>query len=84
MRGCVYYMRMARVNIYLPDDLAEQVRASGINVSGVAQDALRAALAVRAVDEWLEEVASVESSGIPPDVILDAVRAAKDEVAGDG
>lgn len=35
---------MAKTSIYLPDDLAEQVRAHGIPVSEVAQDALRRAV----------------------------------------
>src|SRR5260370_2000175 len=35
---------MAKTSIYLPDDLAEQVRARGIPVSEVAQAALRQAV----------------------------------------
>ncbi len=38
-------MRMARVNIYLPNDLAEEAKAAGLNISGIAQEALRAELA---------------------------------------
>jgi hypothetical protein len=33
-------MRMARVNITLPDDLLEQARAAGLNISRVAAAAL--------------------------------------------
>lgn len=36
-------MRMARVNVYLPDGLAAASRAAGLNVSRITQDALRAA-----------------------------------------
>ena len=43
-------MRMARVNVYLPDDLAAEVRASGLNVSQVTQEALRAALGPMRMD----------------------------------
>jgi Post-segregation antitoxin CcdA len=35
---------MGRRNIYLPDDLDAQVRAAGLNVSQVCQDALRKAV----------------------------------------
>ena len=35
---------MAQVTIYLPDDLREEVRAAGLNVSQVCQEALRKAL----------------------------------------
>ena len=32
-------LRMARVNVYLPDDLADEVRLSGLNVSAVGHEA---------------------------------------------
>lgn len=35
------YDYVVRTTIHLPDDLAEQAKAAGINVSGVCQDALR-------------------------------------------
>ena len=50
---------MARVIVYLPDDLAEQARAANLNVSGLTQDAVRRALDARAVNEWLDELASL-------------------------
>ena len=55
-----YGMRMARVNITVPDDLAEQARAAGLNVSRLASAALadeldrRAKLA--ALDAYLHEL----------------------------
>jgi post-segregation antitoxin (ccd killing protein) len=36
----VYSMRMARVNITVPDDLLDRARAAGLNVSRVATTAL--------------------------------------------
>jgi Post-segregation antitoxin CcdA len=36
----VYTMRMARVNITVPDDVLDQARAAGLNVSRVASLAL--------------------------------------------
>ena len=72
-------MRMARVNVYLPDELAEQARAADLNVSGLAQDAIRRALNARAVNEWLDDLALLPSAGIDPAVVREAVRAAKDE-----
>ena len=44
---------MARVNIYLPDELAADAKAAGLNVSQVAQRALRAELSGRRTTEWL-------------------------------
>ena len=72
-------MRIARVNVYLPDDLAERARAADLNVSGLTQDAIRRALDARAVNEWLDDLASLPSAGIDPVVVREAVRAAKDE-----
>lgn len=42
---------MAKTSIYLPDDLAEQVRAHGIPVSEVAQAALRQAVRAAEIKE---------------------------------
>ena len=49
-------MCMARVNIYLPDDLATRARAAGLNVSGIAQEALERELCIRATDQWLDSL----------------------------
>ena len=73
-------MRMARVNVYLPDDLAEASRAAGLNVSRIAQDALRAALDAVATRTWIDEVRALPSTGVSHEDALDAVRAARDEL----
>jgi post-segregation antitoxin (ccd killing protein) len=73
-------MRMARVNVYLPDDLAAEVRASGLNVSQVTQEALRAALGPMRMDAWLDEVIALGPTGITSSEVVAAVRAAKDEL----
>ncbi len=75
-------MRMARVNVYLPDDLAEEARAAGLNVSGLTQAAIRGALAARRVDEWLDGVAACRPLGVSPEAVAAAVAAAKDEIEG--
>jgi hypothetical protein len=73
---------MARVNVYLPDDLADEVKAADINVSAVSQAALREVLAARRVDAWLDDVGRLPPIDVPHDVVLAAVAAAKDEVEG--
>jgi post-segregation antitoxin (ccd killing protein) len=75
-------MRMARVNVYLPDDLAEASRAAGLNVSRITQDALRAALDVAATSTWLAEVVALSPTGVSHADALRAVRAARDELDG--
>lgn len=73
-------MRMARVNVYLPDDLAAEARAAGLNVSRITQDALRAALAARRVDEWLDDVGSMRPVAVSPEAIAAAIEAAKQDL----
>lgn len=53
-------MRMARVNITVPDDLLDRARAAGLNVSRTASDALSEQLDRRAkiaeLDRYLAEL----------------------------
>ena len=56
MSAGVYPVCMARVNIYLPDDLAKRAREAELNVSGIAQEALERALSINATNAWLESV----------------------------
>lgn len=72
-------MRMARVNVYLPDDLAQQVRDADLNVSAVTQDALRRELELRRTDAWLEAVANLTQIELPQEVVARALDAARDE-----
>jgi post-segregation antitoxin (ccd killing protein) len=56
----VYRMRMARVNITVPDELLEQARVAGLNVSRIAAAALAEELdrraKVAALDAYLAEL----------------------------
>ena len=72
-------MRMARVNVYLPDDLASAVKAADLNVSAIAQAALADELAARDTNRWLDELAARPSLGISHEEVLEAVRAAREE-----
>lgn len=73
-------MRMARVNVYLPDDLAETARATGLNLSRLTQEAIRRAVDIQALDRWLEQAASLPQPGIDPETVEQAMTAAKDEL----
>lgn len=70
---------MARVNVYLPDDLAERARAAGVNVSGVAQDAIRGALASTETDVWLDRLERLPSSDLTHEVVMSALDQARNE-----
>ncbi|WP_423917185.1 type II toxin-antitoxin system CcdA family antitoxin [Candidatus Poriferisodalis sp.] len=71
---------MARVNVYLPDDLAANARAADLNVSGLAQAAIQRALDDHSLDLWLDEVAALPPTGIDEATAHAAVAAAKDEL----
>lgn len=77
--GSVYPMRMARVNVYLSDDLAAQVRDADVNVSAVTQEALRRELDSRRTDAWLDEVAHLKQIDLPREVVETALDAGRDE-----
>ena len=82
-RHCVYGMRMARVNVYLPDDLAAQAKQAQLNVSAITQDAIRSTLAASATDNWLTGLTALDRTGIDHDTAAHSVAAAKGELWGD-
>jgi post-segregation antitoxin (ccd killing protein) len=47
---------MARVSVYLADQLAEAVQVAGLDVSAIVQRALAAELDYRDTDTWLDQV----------------------------
>jgi post-segregation antitoxin (ccd killing protein) len=58
--GSVYYMRMSRVNITVPDDLYDQAKLAGLNVSQLAQRAIASELGrlakIAALDAYLADL----------------------------
>ena len=72
-------MRVVLVSLHLPDDLVEQARAADLDISGLAQDAIRRALDAHAVNEWLDDLASLKPIDVDYDLVKQAVTAAKDE-----
>lgn len=72
-------MCMARVNVYLPDDLAEEVKAAGLNVSALAQESLRSELRRRAITAWLADLDGLHRRYPTVDVTDDDLARALDE-----
>ncbi|WP_336084468.1 type II toxin-antitoxin system CcdA family antitoxin [Nocardia sp. SSK8] len=68
---------MARLNVYVPDDLAERARTAGVNVSALTQAAIIAALEENATSTWLAEL--TDRPNVPHDRALSAIDAARDE-----
>jgi hypothetical protein len=67
---------MARLNITVPDDLAAAARAAHLNVSQVAQDALRIALRRHEMQLWLADVGPLDDR---PGPTGEQIRTALDE-----
>ena len=77
---CVYYVRMARVNVYLPEELAEEARAADVNVSNVTQEALRRELSKRHTSEWLDRVKRLPRTSVTHEDVMAAVDEARSEL----
>jgi post-segregation antitoxin (ccd killing protein) len=71
---------MARLNVYLPDDLAAQAKDAGVNVSAVTQEAIRQTLVARSTDSWLSTLPA-PAEGVSHDRALEALDDARDEPA---
>lgn len=70
---------MARVNVYLPDDLAERAKAAGVSISAVTQHALRSALAASETDRWLDRLEALPSHEVAHGTVLGALDDVRDE-----
>lgn len=72
---------MARLNVYLPDELATAAKQAGLNLSAVTQDAVKRTLAERSTDAWLATVDAAQRSTepVPHDRALEALDGARDE-----
>ncbi len=74
-------MCMARVNVYLPDDLAAAAREAGLNVSALTQAALAQALAQAATDAWLTGLPAEASSVSHADAVV-ALDSGREDLGG--
>ena len=75
----VYYVCMARLNVYVPDDQAKAARAAGLNVSALTQAAIDRALAAKATNDWLASL-SREPTGVTHEQAMAALDEAREEL----
>jgi post-segregation antitoxin (ccd killing protein) len=73
-------MRMARVNVYLPDDLAAEARSAGLNLSRVMQEALRREMSRKGLHAWLEAVGRLAPIEISPEAVAAAVEGGREDL----
>jgi len=74
----VYIVCMARINVYVPDDLARAAREAGLNVSSLTQAALKNALAPHATNAWLKSLTPTKS-GATHEQVMESLDAAREE-----
>lgn len=70
---------MARLNVYLPDELAAEAKEAGLNLSAVTQEAVRRLLTARTTDAWLATLKRTPSRSVSHQDALDALDAARAE-----
>jgi post-segregation antitoxin (ccd killing protein) len=76
----VYTMRMARVNVYLPNELALAARAADLNISKITQEALSDNLAQSATDSWLDRLEDLPRAAISHGRVIEAIDEARAEL----
>ena len=69
---------MARLNVYVPDELAEQAHARGLNVSALTQAAIVAELQRTSMSAWLDNLPSM-STPVDHESAMAALDAAREE-----
>lgn len=70
---------VARLNVYLPDELAAQAKEAGLNLSAVTQEAVRRSLSGRSTDAWLATLRPHVLERVDHDRVLGALDAAREE-----
>jgi post-segregation antitoxin (ccd killing protein) len=72
---------MARLNGYLPDDLAAAAKEAGLNLSAVTQEAVRRSLGAGSTDAWLATLRAGLSHRVDHDSSLAGLDAVREEAA---
>jgi post-segregation antitoxin (ccd killing protein) len=73
---------MARVNVYIPDELAERAKAANVNLSALIQAAIANELQRRATDAWLESLPAPREA-VSHRAAVAALDEARAELAGE-
>lgn len=72
---------MARLNVYVPDELSERARAAGLNISALTQAAISQELDRAAGRDWLFDI-PVGTGRVTHAAAMDALDGARDEIDG--
>lgn len=77
-------MCMARLNVYVPDELAARSREAGLNVSALTQQAIAAALAAGQTDAWLASLGRGATAPVTTGDVLAALDDVRDDLGAVG
>ena len=77
----MYLVCMARLNVYVPDELADAARSAGLNISALTQRALTTALARAETESWLARF-DERTPRVRHDEVTAALDEARDELGG--
>jgi post-segregation antitoxin (ccd killing protein) len=72
---------MARLNVYVPDDLAARAKAADLNISALAQAAIADELQRRATNSWLDALPAPRGT-VSHRAALGALDGAREELTG--
>lgn len=70
---------VTRLNVYIPDELAAAARQAGLNLSQVAQEALRRRLDASSTDAWLATLEPLGSNPVDHDRAVASLDQVRDE-----
>lgn len=59
----MYNVCMSRLNVWVPDELADEARTAGLNISALTRAAIESELAGRATDAWLASLPESRGDG---------------------
>lgn len=71
---------MARVNVYLPDELAAAAKTAGLNISKVTQEALSESIAQSETEKWLDHLEGRQRVSVPHARVIEAIDEARAEL----
>jgi len=75
---------MARVNVYLPDELLYRAKTRKLNISALAREAVEVELRKASFQDWAEAVMrDPPLAGVSQEAVRKALEEARDEMWGD-
>lgn len=70
---------MARVNVYLPDEIAQQAKELKLNISALTQRAIKSEIGAMATNEWLESLRGSTSRTVSHERVMEVLREVREE-----